>query len=136
MHKHRAAGRREFLINITAWSATGLPFLAHALKSPGASAAVSDLIRGMTASGAGSSVAPAPYDPAATYEITATEMEFRRNQAGRMLMARIYRPNGNGPFPVVLDLHGGAWNAKDRLAEEPMDRALARSGLLVVAIDL
>jgi acetyl esterase len=36
----------------------------------------------------------------------------------------------------VLDLHGGAWNAKDRHAEEPMDRALAASGLLVVAIDL
>jgi acetyl esterase/lipase len=36
----------------------------------------------------------------------------------------------------MLDLHGGAWNAKDRHAEEPMDRALAASGLLVVAIDM
>jgi hypothetical protein len=36
----------------------------------------------------------------------------------------------------VLDLHGGAWNGKDRKAEEPMDRALAASGVLVVAIDL
>ena len=53
-----------------------------------------------------------------------------------MLMARIYRPNGAGPFPTVLDLHGGAWNAKDRHAEEPMDRALAASGVLVVAIDM
>jgi acetyl esterase/lipase len=51
-------------------------------------------------------------------------------------MARVYRPIGSGPFPVVLDLHGGAWNAKDRFAEEPMDRALAQSGLLVVAIDM
>jgi acetyl esterase/lipase len=53
-----------------------------------------------------------------------------------MLMARIYKPNGAGPFPIVLDLHGGAWNAKDRRAEEPMDRALAASGVLVVAIDM
>src|SRR6202035_5445881 len=30
----------------------------------------------------------------------------------------------------------GAWNAKNRLAEEPMDRALAASGLLVVAVDM
>jgi len=51
-------------------------------------------------------------------------------------MARIYQPKGPGPFPTVLDLHGGAWNAKNRLAEEPMDRALAASGLLVVAVDL
>jgi acetyl esterase/lipase len=51
-------------------------------------------------------------------------------------MARIYQPQGPGPFPTVLDLHGGAWNGKDRFAEEPMDRALASSGLLVVAVDL
>jgi acetyl esterase/lipase len=53
-----------------------------------------------------------------------------------MLMARIYQPQEPGPFPTVLDLHGGAWNRKDRLAEEPMDRALASSGLLVVAVDM
>ncbi|OLE85120.1 MAG: hypothetical protein AUF76_01670 [Acidobacteria bacterium 13_1_20CM_2_65_9] len=53
-----------------------------------------------------------------------------------MLMARIYQPNGAGPFPTLLDLHGGAWNGKDRHAEEPMDRALAASGVLVVAIDM
>jgi acetyl esterase/lipase len=51
-------------------------------------------------------------------------------------MARVYQPQGAGPFPTVLDLHGGAWNRKDRLAEEPMDRAIAASGVLVVAIDM
>jgi acetyl esterase/lipase len=76
------------------------------------------------------------YDPAAKFEVTVSEVELRRNKAGRMLMARIYQPAGPGPFPVVLDLHGGAWNAKNRTAEEPMDRALASSGLLVVAIDM
>ena len=76
------------------------------------------------------------YDPGAKFDVKVTEVEFRRNTAGRMLMARIYQPAGPGPFPAVLDLHGGAWNAKNRTAEEPMDRALAASGLLVVAIDL
>jgi acetyl esterase/lipase len=76
------------------------------------------------------------YDPAATFEISARDVEFRRTAAGRTLMARIYQPAGAGPFLTVLDLHGGAWNAKDRHAEEPMDRALAASGLLVVAIDM
>jgi acetyl esterase len=79
--------------------------------------------------------APA-YNPAAQFDLAVSEVEFRRNSAGRMLMARIYQPKGPGPFPTVLDLHGGAWNRKDRLAEEPMDRALAASGLLVVAIDM
>ena len=51
-------------------------------------------------------------------------------------MARVYQPQGAGPFPTVLDLHGGAWRRKDRFAEEPMDRAIATSGALVVAIDL
>jgi acetyl esterase len=76
------------------------------------------------------------YDPDARFDLLVSEVELRRNAAGRMLMARIYQPKGQGPFPAVLDLHGGAWSRKDRLAEEPMDRALASSGLLVVAVDL
>jgi acetyl esterase/lipase len=76
------------------------------------------------------------YDPAARFDLAVSEVEYRRNGAGRALMARIYQPKGQGPFPTVLDLHGGAWNRKDRFAEEPMDRALAASGLLVVAVDM
>src|SRR5262245_31553620 len=76
------------------------------------------------------------YDPNARFDLAVSEVELRRNSAGRMLMARIYQPKGAGPFPTVLDLHGGAWNRKDRLAEEPMDRALGASGLLVVAVDM
>ena len=76
------------------------------------------------------------YDPDARFELVVSEVELRRTAAGRALMARIYQPQGEGPFPTVLDLHGGAWTRKDRLAEEPMDRALASSGLLVVAVDL
>jgi len=78
----------------------------------------------------------AAYDPAAKLEIKVSETEFRRTAKGRQLMARIYQPQGAGPFPIVLDLHGGAWNNKDRHAEEPMDRAIAASGVLVVAIDM
>src|SRR5262249_21294698 len=80
--------------------------------------------------------ATAAYDPAGKFELDVKEVELRRNNAGRMLMARIYQPKGPGRFPVVLDLHGGAWNNKDRHAEEPMDHALAASGLLVVAVDM
>jgi acetyl esterase/lipase len=103
-----------------------------------------DVLMMLTALGAASARAVRPriayartsYDPAAKLDVRVSEVEVRRNRAGRMLMARVYQPIGAGPFPAVLDLHGGAWNTKDRHAEEPMDRALAASGLLVVAIDL
>jgi acetyl esterase/lipase len=76
------------------------------------------------------------YNPAAKFEIQVFDTEFRRTARGRTLMARIYQPVGAGPFPTLLDLHGGAWNNKDRFANEPMDRAVAASGVLVVAIDM
>jgi acetyl esterase len=98
-------------------------------------------LQGMSALGAAAGLplgarAAAKYDPAAKYELKVFEVPFRKNSAGRELMARIYQPQGAGPFPTVLDLHGGAWQRKDRKAEEPMDRAIAASGVLVVAIDL
>lgn len=101
----------------------------------GAAAAGVPAGRGLQADAAQAAGAPA-YDPTARFDLSVSEVELRRNGAGRMLMARIYQPKGPGPFPTVLDLHGGAWNRKNRLAEEPMDRALAASGLLVVAVDL
>lgn len=76
------------------------------------------------------------YDPTAKHDLKVTEVEFRRTVSERMLMARVYQPQGVGPFPTLLDLHGGAWNTKDRGANEPMDRAVAASGVLVVAVDL
>ena len=75
------------------------------------------------------------YNPANQFEIKMSDVEFRRTPA-RTLMARVYQPQGKGPFPTVLDLHGGAWNDNDRLANAPMDENLAASGILVVAIDL
>ncbi len=76
------------------------------------------------------------YNPQAQMEVKVMEVDFRKNEKGRQLKALVYQPQGKGPFPVILDLHGGAWNHKDRRAERPMDFALAKSGLLVVAIDL
>ena len=66
------------------------------------------------------------YDPKARYEISIHETEYRRSPKGRPLMARMYQPKGTGPFPVLLDLHGGAWNNKDRFANQTMARAVER----------
>jgi acetyl esterase/lipase len=75
------------------------------------------------------------YNPAAQFEIKEWDVEFRRVPS-RMLMARVYQPQGPGPFPTLLVLHGGAWHDKDRFANQPMCRAAAKSGVLVVAIDM
>jgi len=75
------------------------------------------------------------YNLSGRFEIKAWDMEFRRAPK-RTLMARVYQPQGPGPFPTLLDLHGGAWHDKDRFANVPMCEAAARSGILVVAIDM
>jgi len=124
---NRPSDRRDFLRQITALGAASLPGIAPLIGRR--SEHFPDVMTFGPATRAN-------YDPAAKFEIAVSEVDVRRTPAGRMLMARIYQPNGAGPFPTVLDLHGGAWNAKDRRAEEPMDRALAASGILVVAIDL
>jgi acetyl esterase/lipase len=75
------------------------------------------------------------YNPAAQFEIKQWDVDFRSTPS-RMLKARIYQPQGAGPFPTLLDVHGGAWHDKDRFANVPMDEAVAKSGVLVVAIDM
>jgi acetyl esterase/lipase len=116
-------GRRGFVK--TALAAAGLPVVSTFTS---AIAYSKDL--------AGGPAMKTAYDPAAKFDLKVTEVEFRRAVSGRMLMARVYQPQGVGPFPTLLDLHGGAWNNKDRSANEPMDRAVAASGVLVVAVDL
>lgn len=53
------------------------------------------------------------------------------------LMARVYRPpeGRTGPFPAIVDVHGGAWSTGDRNGGVLYDRALALAGFVVVAID-
>jgi acetyl esterase len=71
---------------------------------------------------------------AATHEIETRDLEYRRDPAGPLL-ARLYRPKGPGPFPALIDVHGGAWAAGDRLNNAPLDEALAKSGIVVFAVD-
>jgi acetyl esterase/lipase len=75
------------------------------------------------------------YDPNARYQVKIWEEDFRQIPE-RMLLARIYQPQGDGPFPVLLDLHGGAWTFKDRMANARMAEAMAESGILTVSPDL
>ena len=48
-------------------------------------------------------------------------------------MMKLYKPSGDGPFPMVIDLHGGAWSNGDLADCDARDQVLAASGLLVAA---
>ena len=47
-----------------------------------------------------------------SYEFTTEDVEYLRH-GDKPLIARLYKPKGDGPFPAVIDLHGGAWNSGD-----------------------
>ena len=70
----------------------------------------------------------------AHYEIDVEDVEYLRH-GEKPLLARIYKPRGTGPFPLIIDLHGGAWCKKDRTSDAGTDEPLARSGVVVVALD-
>ena len=74
------------------------------------------------------------YDPRRAFEVRWRDVEYRRDGTESWL-ARIYEPQGTGPFPALLEVHGGAWNHNDRTQNASIDEALAASGLVVVAID-
>ena len=73
------------------------------------------------------------YDPKASYPVRAFDVEYL-NVGGQALLARVYQPEGPGPFPALLDVHGGAWSGGDRLGDQLIDQALAARGLVVVSI--
>src|SRR5678815_1833784 len=69
-----------------------------------------------------------------SYDVAEQDVEYQR-LAGKPWLARIYQPQGSGPFPTIVDVHGGAWQNGDRLNNAGVDRALAAKGIVVAAID-
>lgn len=73
------------------------------------------------------------YDPGAAFEVVPRDVEYRR-EGSLSLLARFYQPQGVGPFPTLVAVHGGAWAGKEWLQNESSHQALAESGLLVAAV--
>ncbi|HAC17270.1 MAG TPA: hypothetical protein DCF78_01655 [Dehalococcoidia bacterium] len=42
---------------------------------------------------------------------------------------------GRGPFPGILFVHGGTWNAGNRTQQEIFNTGLASSGLMIASVD-
>ena len=72
--------------------------------------------------------------PARTYEVTTEDAEYLRH-GDKGLTLRLYKPRGDGPFPAVIDLHGGAWTSGDLAECQGRDEALAQAGFVVVALN-
>jgi acetyl esterase len=70
----------------------------------------------------------------ARHDVRIEDVEYQR-QGGRPLLSRLYRPNGIGPFPAALQVHGGAWVNKDRTDNDFIAKALAGAGIVVASID-
>lgn len=70
----------------------------------------------------------------ATQTITAEEIEYIRH-GDRSMILRLFRPDGTGPFPVVVDLHGGAWNKGSIDECTARDEYLAERGIAAAALD-
>ena len=68
-----------------------------------------------------------------TYEFVVKDIVYQRGTKQRL--ARLYQPAGTGPFPAVLQVHGGAWNNKDRTDGQNTALDLAAAGIVVLSID-
>lgn len=69
-----------------------------------------------------------------TYDIAVEDVEYVRH-GDRPLLARLFKPRGQGPFPAIVEVHGGAWNLGDRLMDVAINEPLAKSGVVVAALD-
>src|ERR1700743_1085112 len=70
----------------------------------------------------------------ATYEYTTQDVEYLRH-GDRKFMARLFKPQGKGPFPTVSEGLVGAWCNGDLSECQIYAEGFARAGLAVMAID-
>jgi acetyl esterase/lipase len=69
-----------------------------------------------------------------TYEFDVDDVEYLRH-GDKPLLARIFKPRGKGPFPALVECHGGAWCMSDRTTERLRHEAMASQGIVSIALD-
>mgnify|MGYP001162775978 FL=1 len=69
-----------------------------------------------------------------TYDVDISDVEYL-SHGKTHLMASVFKPQGNGPFPIMIELHGGAWVRGERQNGNAANEALAKNGVIVVALD-
>ena len=71
---------------------------------------------------------------AKTADFDVDDIEYLRH-GDTPLLARVFRPRGPGPFPALVECHGGAWCMSDRLTERPRHEFMASHGIVSIALD-
>jgi len=71
-------------------------------------------------------------DKSAAFDVA--DVEYLRH-GDKPLLARIYTPHGAGPFPAMVECHGGAWCQSDRLTEKLRHQYMAAHGVVSIALD-
>jgi acetyl esterase len=68
------------------------------------------------------------------FDYTVADFNYIEHADGPQRL-RLFMPVGTGPFPLVVDLHGGAWCNQDLKDCEPRDLTLVRAGFAVAALN-
>ena len=74
------------------------------------------------------------YDQTATHPVKEIEVEYLRH-GDTPFLATVFQPQGDGPFPMIVSAHGGAWNGGKRPEPALINRELAASGMVVASVD-
>jgi acetyl esterase/lipase len=71
---------------------------------------------------------------AKSQDIEVEDVEYLRH-GDKPLLARVHKPRGAGPFPALVECHGGGWVAQDRLTEKLRHEAMAANGIVSISLD-
>ena len=69
-----------------------------------------------------------------TTDFDVADIEYLRH-GDKPLLARVYKPRGTGPFPAMVECHGGAWCLSDRFTEKLRHEYMASHGVVSIALD-
>lgn len=72
---------------------------------------------------------------AETPGFTTEDHEYVRH-GDRVLTLRLFRPEGAGPFPVIVDIHGGGWGKGHFEECGARDAVFATAGLAAAALEI
>jgi acetyl esterase/lipase len=69
-----------------------------------------------------------------TADFDMDDVEYLRH-GDKPLLARVFKPRGPGPFPALVEAHGGAWCLSDRKTEHLRHEFMASHGIVSIALD-